>query len=34
VPIPFAVERPYHFLIQDERSEAILFLGHVMDPNG
>ncbi len=34
VPIPFAVERPYHFLIQDERSGAILFLGHVMDPSG
>jgi len=34
MPIPFAVERPYHFIIQDERSGAILFLGHVMDPSG
>jgi len=32
-PISFVVDRPFIFLIRDDQTGALLFLGRVMDPS-
>ena len=32
VPIPFVVDRPFYFFIQERLTGAVLFMGRVLDP--
>ena len=32
-PVPFSVDRPFIFVLQDIETESILFMGRVVDPS-
>ena len=32
-PIPFVVDRPFYFFIQEQLTGAVLFMGRVLDPS-